>query len=153
MSKSTYAAGLLTFPYGRPAVYAAMQQGAPRPHFCSGIAMSSPVSARALLPLGLFLVLFLGTGLWFTWQGHADAFYQLRISQLFAAHQGVINGFGEKLVRRCINLHPAAGVGIEACDFGQWGFGGHGYRFCLKKVFINEAHSSCNNPFSSLVFG
>lgn len=40
--------------------------------------MSSPVSARALLPLGLFLVLFLGTGLWFTWQGHADAFYQLR---------------------------------------------------------------------------
>ena len=51
MSKSTYAAGLLTFPYGRPAVYAAVQQGAPRSHFCSGIAMSSPVSARALLPL------------------------------------------------------------------------------------------------------
>jgi Na+/H+ antiporter NhaC len=43
-----------------------------------GIAMSSPVSARALLPLGVFLSLFLGTGLWFTLQGHAEAFYQLR---------------------------------------------------------------------------
>lgn len=41
--------------------------------------MTSPVaSARALLPLGLFLSLFLGTGLWFTLQGQADAFYQLR---------------------------------------------------------------------------
>jgi len=40
--------------------------------------MSSPVSARALLPLGAFLSLFLGTGIWFTVQGHADAFYQLR---------------------------------------------------------------------------
>ncbi|HWU52202.1 MAG TPA: Na+/H+ antiporter NhaC family protein, partial [Tahibacter sp.] len=40
--------------------------------------MSSPVSARALLPLGVFLSLFLGTGIWFTVQGHADAFYQLR---------------------------------------------------------------------------
>ncbi len=40
--------------------------------------MSSPLSARALLPLGVFLSLFLGTGIWFTVQGHADAFYQLR---------------------------------------------------------------------------
>lgn len=40
--------------------------------------MSTPLSARALLPLGLFLSLFLGAGLWFTLQGHADAFYQLR---------------------------------------------------------------------------
>ncbi len=40
--------------------------------------MSFPVSARALLPLGVFLSLFLGTGLWFTLQGHPDAFYQLR---------------------------------------------------------------------------
>lgn len=40
--------------------------------------MTSPVSARALLPLGLFLSLFLGVGLWFTAQGQADAFYQLR---------------------------------------------------------------------------
>lgn len=40
--------------------------------------MSFPVSARALLPLGVFLSLFLGSGLWFTLQGHPDAFYQLR---------------------------------------------------------------------------
>lgn len=40
--------------------------------------MTSPASARALLPLGLFLSLFLGVGLWFTALGHADAFYQLR---------------------------------------------------------------------------
>ncbi len=40
--------------------------------------MSAPHSARALLPLGVFLSLFLGTGLWFTLQGHPDAFYQLR---------------------------------------------------------------------------
>ncbi|HVJ62366.1 MAG TPA: Na+/H+ antiporter NhaC family protein, partial [Tahibacter sp.] len=40
--------------------------------------MSSPISARALLPLALFLLLFLGTGLWFTAQGHEMAFYQLR---------------------------------------------------------------------------
>lgn len=41
--------------------------------------MTSPVaSARALLPLAVFLSLFLGTGLWFTLQGQADAFYQLR---------------------------------------------------------------------------
>lgn len=41
--------------------------------------MTSPAaSARALLPLALFLSLFLGTGLWFTLQGQADAFYQLR---------------------------------------------------------------------------
>lgn len=40
--------------------------------------MSPRVSARALLPLGVFLSLFLGAGLWFTLQGQADAFYQLR---------------------------------------------------------------------------
>lgn len=40
--------------------------------------MSPPASARALLPLGVFLSLFLGTGLWFTLHGQADAFYQLR---------------------------------------------------------------------------
>lgn len=39
--------------------------------------MTSPNSARALLPLALFLLLFLGTGLWFTAQGHEMAFYQL----------------------------------------------------------------------------
>lgn len=40
--------------------------------------MSVSPTPRALLPLGLFLSLFLGTGLWFTVQGQADAFYQLR---------------------------------------------------------------------------
>lgn len=40
--------------------------------------MTHPISARALLPLALFLLLFLGTGLWFTAQGHEMAFYQLR---------------------------------------------------------------------------
>lgn len=54
-----------------------MQHDTLHPSF--GFAMTSPVaSARALLPLALFLSLFLGTGLWFTLQGQTDAFYQLR---------------------------------------------------------------------------
>ena len=36
-----------------------------------------PASAKALLPLALFLVLFLGTGLYFQNEGVEYAFYQL----------------------------------------------------------------------------
>ena len=37
----------------------------------------APKSGAALLPLGLFIALFLGTGLYLHWQGVAYAFYQL----------------------------------------------------------------------------
>ncbi len=39
--------------------------------------MTQPASARALLPLGLFLALFLGTGIYFQFTGVDYAFYQL----------------------------------------------------------------------------
>lgn len=39
--------------------------------------MTQPASAKALLPLGLFLTLFLGTGIYFQLSGVDYAFYQL----------------------------------------------------------------------------
>src|SRR5690606_40753186 len=41
------------------------------------LSMTQPASAKALLPLGLFLALFLGTGIYFQLSGVDFAFYQL----------------------------------------------------------------------------
>lgn len=58
-------------------------------------------------------------------------FHHLCIGEALAAHQGVVNGFGEKFVRGRINVHAAAGVGVQAFHFARrFGCCWHNYRFC-----------------------